>query len=576
MNRPLCNKVNVDYGVITEQVAKSIVGRKVRRSKPRKNDFEDIVIMYANIQGFTGKKTSLAHTIQSTNAGITLLAETMTRKVELKGCVSVCPNKSVGQNVAVLLSGDVCSYEKMKLYEPNETVNMLGIRIEVKNVGIRLYTAHLKQLSAHTKDEISSQFDEIRNQFRSASIGREGMMILFDANVHVGNEGIAKCKDKQDYGGEILINLVKDEGLTIVNNLDLCEGVVTRVDPRNGTASSIDLVICNTFMLDKVEKMVIDEEEQWKLKKYAKCVTKTDHHTIIVNLKVGKSSGNNKKPDLVRYNLKNEEARCRMKQSIELDVSLDRLFVGANCDLDEEVRVFMKKWDEHIAKSFQRVNPSKNRRAGVNSDVKELLKKEAWIRKSVHDNVKRGREIAEVQRLISQKIAENLTTEMEAKVQDIVKSDNPHSKVFGVRRKLKKCCSLDFPLKDENGVLQVSRSGIDKVISGHFVKVFRQNSVHHDQVWTEYWNAVDQVFYAIDKVTLNMYDVECEPTEDEIDAIIKGMNSTKANYGTLSIDLAKLCGKKISSLINRCILMCFRENVLPMLFREEKITFIEK
>ena len=131
----------------------------------------------------------------------------------------------------------------MKLYEPNETG---------KNIGIRLYTAHLKQQSVHTKDEISSQFDEIRNQFRSASIGREGMMILFDANVHVGHEGINKCKDSQDNGGEMLMNLVRDEGLTIVNNLELCDGCVTRVDPRNGTTSSIDLVICNTFMLGKV------------------------------------------------------------------------------------------------------------------------------------------------------------------------------------------------------------------------------------------------------------------------------------------------------------------------------------
>ena len=81
-----------------------------------------MVIMYANIQGFTGKKTSLALTIQSTQAGVILLAETMKRKVELTGCVSVCPNKSVGQNVAVLLSGDVCSYEG-KHGVPKQTVS---------------------------------------------------------------------------------------------------------------------------------------------------------------------------------------------------------------------------------------------------------------------------------------------------------------------------------------------------------------------------------------------------------------------------------------------------------------------
>ena len=84
------------------------------------------------------------------------------------------------------------------------------------------------------------------------------------------------------------------------------------------------------------------------------------------------------------------------------------------------------------------------------------------------------------------------------------------------------------------------------------------------------------MFDAIDKVTENVYDVDCEPTDVEIEAILKGMNSSKSNYGTLSIDLAKLCGKKISSLIHRCILSCFRQNVLPLLFREEKMTLILK
>lgn len=577
MNRPLCDGNSDDLNLITNQVMdKNVVGRKVRRSKPKKKDFEDIVIMYANIQGFTGKKTSLEHIIQITQSDIILLAETMTRKVELKGCESIYPKQSIGQNVGALVTGSVRSYHKMKLYEPNETINMLGFRIEVKDVGIRLYTAHLKQQSTNTKDEIASQFDEIRNQFRSASIGREGMMILFDANVHVGCEGVSRCEDVQDDGGKLLLNLVREEGLTIVNNLDLCDGCITRVDPRNGTSSSIDLVICNTFMLGKVEKMVIDEDEQWKLKKYAKKVTKTDHHTIIVKLRVHKSIGGIKKPGLIRYNLNNDEARCKMKQNIESDLSLDKIFVDVGCDLDKEIDFFMMRWNENIAKSFHTVNLSKKRRPGVTPDVRELLKKEMWIRKNVHDHVEKGRKIAEVQGRISELIAVNLANEMEAKVQDIIKSDNPQSKVFSVRRKANHFSMLDFPLKDENGVLQVSKTGIDQVISNHFKKVFAQNGIHQDKVWIEYWNVVEQVFDAIDKVTEHVYDVDCEPTEEEIDVILRGMNSSKANYGTLTIDLAKLCGKKISSLIHRCILTCFQQNMLPSLLREEKMILLLK
>ena len=64
---------------------------------------------------------------------------------------------------------------------------------------------------------------------------------------------------------------------------------MTRVDPGNGTKSTIDLAICNTYMVDKIDKMDIDEKGEWKLKKYGKKVTTTDHNTIVVKVKVGGS-----------------------------------------------------------------------------------------------------------------------------------------------------------------------------------------------------------------------------------------------------------------------------------------------
>ena len=155
-----------------------------------------------------------------------------------------------------------------------------------------MYTAHLKQQSTNSKEDISCQFDEIKNQFRSANLGREGMLLMLDANVHVGTEGVSACEDSQDTGGKMLLSVIKEEGLTIVNNLNLCDGVVTRVDPRYGTNSTIDLAICNTYMMDKIEKMEIDEKGEWKLKNYGKKTTETDHNTMLVKVKVVGSESN--------------------------------------------------------------------------------------------------------------------------------------------------------------------------------------------------------------------------------------------------------------------------------------------
>ena len=533
--------------------------------------------MYANVQGFTGKKTSVQYVMNNVGADVLMLAETMTRKPLLDGCESICPNKSVGQNVAIILPNKTCSYQKMKLYEPNETVNMIGVRLEIRTIGIRLYTAHLKQQSTNSKEEILCQFSEIQNQFRSANIGREGMLMIFDANVHVGPEGIRACKDVQDPGGKMLLSVVKEEGLTIVNNLDLCDGVVTRVDPRYGTKSTIDLAICNTFMMHRLDQMKIDEKGEWKLKKYGKRITCSDHNTMLVKFYLKYDDSRRKEcGELKRYNLRNPEARQKMVETVENDDTFDKLFVQPGCDVNDEMTKFMDTWDKAIKKSFQEVRPGKKKMRGVDPEVKELLKEEKYVRNNVTDVVERGRRIHKIQKAISQKIAVNLKAQTEEKVLEIVQADNPHSKVFNLRRNLKRNSSVDFPLKDSNGVLQVSKTGINEVITKHFQKVFSQNPVPCEKVWREYWKVIDELFKLIDSATLHVYDERDEPKEEEIKSIIQSMDSKKSNYGTLSIDLAKLSGRKISSLVYRCILTCFKQNIIPDLLREQKMTLLLK
>ena len=548
---------------------------RVRRSKKGKQS-TNLKILYANIQGFTGKKTCLEYVMNSTKVDVVLLAETMTRKISLRGYQCIYPKNSVGQNVGIILSGKVCSAEKMRLYEPNDVVNMLGIRLQVGKVGIRIYTAHLKQQSVHTKEEISRQFDEIRNHFRSASIGREGMIIMFDANVHIGSEIISGCQDKQDAGGKQLMSMVSEEGLTVVNCLDMCDGVVTRVDPRNGTTSTIDLVICNTFMNEMVQSMSIDETEELRMKKYGKKqVTKTDHNTILVELKIQGNSDLHTSKE-TRYNLRNLEARERFKDNIEGDESFDTLFVDPSVDVDKEMGLLMDKWNATLARSFQVVKPSKKRIKGVDPVVRDLLKRESWIRANVGDNNERGKSLADIQKQISARIAENLTAETESKVCELTQSKNPHREVFSIRRSVKKSCNVDFPLRDVNGVLQVSKSGIDDVISKHFTKVFAQNNIPNDKVWQDYWDVMNQIFKQIDSITKNQYDQAKEPTLEVVKSIIANMKGSKASYGPMSIDLAKLGGDKISSVIFRCVLMCYRRNVIPDLLREEKMSLILK
>ena len=253
----------------------------------------------------------------------------------------------------------------------------------------------------------------------------------------------------------------------------------------------------------------------------------------------------------------------------------DDLFTDIDVDINEEVDELLKRWESAMQRSFHELKPSKSTVKGVDDELKEMLDEEKWIRRNVITNPERGRRLAEIQKKISVKIASNIESEMENKVNGILQSANPHSKVFGVRRNLKKDKNLDFPLRDKDGGVQVSKQGVDKIITEHFQNVFSQNEVPKEDVWRKYWVLVDEVFSLMDERTRLSGIVE-EPTFDEIESIIKDLKTCKATYGCMSIDLVKLGGKKLAEVIHRCILKCIKLNTLPLIFREEKLTLILK
>ena len=301
-------------------------------------------ILYTNIQGFTGKMQSFKHIMDETDANIALLTETMTSRPKLddKAYYCISPKKSTGQNVCIVLKGEYLICKRMKLYDQNELINMIGARIEIGNIGIRLYTAHLKQISSTDKDEIRRQFHEIQAQFKCARDSGEAMLLIMDSNVHVGN-AIKQCRDKQDWGGEEIMQLIKKEDLILINNTSICEGVVTRVDPRNGTCSTLYLAVCNRLMIDKIEEMMIDEEGLHKPRKYTKKkVTETDHNTILLGLVLERNQMKKKKVSF--FDTKNEDGRKKLISLLRSDDEMKSMFSIGN-HTNEMFRRFEQKWE---------------------------------------------------------------------------------------------------------------------------------------------------------------------------------------------------------------------------------------
>ena len=129
---------------------------------------------------------------------------------------------------------------------------------------------------------------------------------------------------------------------------------------------------------------------------------------------------------------------------------------------------------------------------------------------------------------------------------------------------------MDFPLRDKKGNIRVTRTGIDEVISDHFKKDFNQNPVADG--WEDYWKVVDEIFECIsEKEKVNIKE---GPTLEEIGKIIDELDSKKAVYGDMKIDLIKIAGDNFKALVHRCVAACFESDEIPDEFRMEKMILL--
>ena len=544
--------------------------KKIRRSVKKRKENAILNIMYSNIQGVTKKRESLVSIMEDLNVDICLLAETMTRCVKLSGCRCFTANKSIGQNVCVIVRNKIVDNEIIKLYEPNETINLIGIRIELMNSCLRVFTAHLKQQSVSTRDEIKAQFEEIRKQFQNASNCNEGMLLVLDANVHVGKEVIKGGIEDQDWGGSEFMNLVEDENLVLMNVLDLCSGIITRVDPRNGKGSTIDLALCNQFLVNKVKEMKIDEEGLFKPTNYTPVLKKTDHNSIFLKVEINRVQKMKPQPYV---NLSDKEGKEAFKSYME-NLDLESYLVQSeNEDLQKELDVIDEVWSDAIRASFKKVTPKRKHKPGISGSVRELMREERWIRENIAENPERGRQIAEVRKRISEEIELNRKHDIFQKVNGIQSSKNPQGEIFKIRRERKRAEKVGFPLKDKDGNVQVNKMGIDKVIRCHFENVFQQNPVPEGSVWVDYWKTIDEVFQAICDEEREAAEL---PTFDEIKTIILMTDDKKAVQGTMKSELVKLGGDPLIRLVHRFVTMCCENEDIPDGLRAERMVLLYK
>ena len=167
------------------------------------------------------------------------------------------------------------------------------------------------------KDAFWSYLDQ---EVSLADQSESGFILHFDGNLWAGPDIIPGDPRPQNRNGKLFQHyLERHPHLTVVNAMNICEGLITRSRLRGGKleTSVLDFFVICDRVLPFITKMVIDEEKKFVLNNYEQVrkggiAVDSDHHIQIMDLELEIKS---EKPERIEiFNFKNEEGQQKFNQ----------------------------------------------------------------------------------------------------------------------------------------------------------------------------------------------------------------------------------------------------------------------
>ena len=143
--------------------------------------------------------------------------------------------------------------------------------------------------SVDKKDDFWKYLDE---EVGEATKTGAGLVIQLDGNLWAGSHIIPNDPRPQNRNGKLFEQfLTRNSHLTVVNSLDVCEGLITRSRFRSGKLeeSVLDFFVVCHLVLPHISRMVIDEEGKYVLTNYQQVrnggkAANSDHATQYIDI----------------------------------------------------------------------------------------------------------------------------------------------------------------------------------------------------------------------------------------------------------------------------------------------------
>ena len=160
----------------------------------------------------------------------------------------------------------------------------------------------MKQESCTNKKEAIAEFKNIETIVEYYPNQKYHLLLIGEFNAKTGSDekGMKNRKKQISRNGIMFKDLIEKYSLTVVNNKPVCRDKWARISTTNQNQKSIlDYVICTSPLLFYIHEMIIDEDENYKLKSK----NQSDHNTIMLAINK-KLNQKNKRSKISKINEK--------------------------------------------------------------------------------------------------------------------------------------------------------------------------------------------------------------------------------------------------------------------------------
>ena len=395
-----------------------------------------------NAAGLRSKISTFKKVIKELQPSVFFIQETKLKeegKIRIEDYIIFEKLRNTRKNGGGLAIGCKQEFNPIWVREGEASVETLSINIFLKNMKIRCCTGYGCQ-----EGEIKEQKEEFWNYLDTEVIEAKkegaGLIIQMDGNLWAGDAIVKNDPRSQNSNGILFKNFLnRNPHLTVVNNLSLCEGLITRERRRKDIIekSILDFFIVCDLVLPFVKRMVIDEDKKYVLTNYENVkkggkANNTDHNTEYLDLDI---KANVQKPVRTEiWNFKCEKSQEIFKKETSDTNEFTRCFQN-ELPIFKQIEDWKKVLTRKIQCSFKKVRIKNNQKISIHPEISALIDKRNKLQKNCGENSEIGK-------------LETAISEMEAEINrnKIMKhfksySENPESvNLNQVWKTLKKLC----------------------------------------------------------------------------------------------------------------------------------------